>query len=313
MPLYSIADKKAVQIKSSKFISERELQRLFEANLESLLGVRFIASEFTTGDRQRGRIDSLGIDLDGTPTIIEYKKTINENIINQGLFYMDWLVDHKGDFTVAAQRVLGTNLKIEWGRPRLILIAEDFNEYDKYAVNRMGSNIELWCYRLYSNDLLFLDPIYTPEATRTRVTPTTKATLPVNEQLETGEETVEEEPLYDLDWHLGGKPDVIKELFENLRDQIFNIADENEIVEKVTKVYIGYRHGKNFCEIAPLKNDIKLWLDISLEELDDPKSLGRDVSRVGHHGTGKVELRIKDPSDVEYILGLIKQSYLLTV
>jgi RecB family endonuclease NucS len=129
LPLYKCQPNKSVsQIKPASFASERELQRLFEANLPQLLGVRFIASEFTTGDRQRGRIDTLGIDQDGFPTIIEYKKTSKENVINQGLFYLDWLVDHKGDFTLAAQEALGTDIEIDWGSPRLILIAESFLE-----------------------------------------------------------------------------------------------------------------------------------------------------------------------------------------
>jgi RecB family endonuclease NucS len=84
------------------------LTKTFEQNLEDLLGVSFIASEVTTGDRQRGRIDTLGIDQDGNPTIVEYKKSAKDNVINQGLFYLDWLVDHKGDFTLLAQK----NLKI---------------------------------------------------------------------------------------------------------------------------------------------------------------------------------------------------------
>jgi len=104
MPLYSISDISTRQIRATSFSSERELQRLFEVNLAVLLGVRFIATEFATGEKHRGRIDTLGIDEDGTPTIIEFKKSINDNVINQGLFYLDWLVDHKGDFVVAAQQ-----------------------------------------------------------------------------------------------------------------------------------------------------------------------------------------------------------------
>ncbi len=79
MPLYQMGSGKVVQIKPGSFSKERDLQRLFEANLEMLLGVRFIASEFTTGDRQRGRIDTLGLDQDGNPTIIEFKKTESES------------------------------------------------------------------------------------------------------------------------------------------------------------------------------------------------------------------------------------------
>jgi len=87
MPLFTIDEKDTVsQIKSKSFPNERVLQKLFEKNLLIFLGVQFIASEFTTGDRQRGRIDTLGLDQDGYPTIIEYKKTSKENVINQGFF-----------------------------------------------------------------------------------------------------------------------------------------------------------------------------------------------------------------------------------
>jgi RecB family endonuclease NucS len=83
MPLYRIDQTRTVsQIKPSSFSKEKHLQALFEGNLEALLGVRFIATEFTTGDRQRGRIDTLGLDQDGYPTIIEFKKSNRENVIN---------------------------------------------------------------------------------------------------------------------------------------------------------------------------------------------------------------------------------------
>jgi RecB family endonuclease NucS len=96
MPLYRVDEKNAVsQVKPSSYLKERDLQKFFESNLEALLGVNFIASELTTGDRQRGRIDTLGLDQDGYPTIIEFKKSSKENIINQGLFYLDWLVDQE--------------------------------------------------------------------------------------------------------------------------------------------------------------------------------------------------------------------------
>lgn len=176
MPLYQIENKQVSQLRPASCKSEREMQHLFEANLETLLGVRFIASEFTTGDRQRGRIDTLGIDQDGTPTIIEFKISSKENVINQGLYYLDWLVDHKGDFYVAAQKALGQSPKIAWAHPRLILIAEEFTEYDKYAVNRIEANIELWVYRLYADGILYLDPIFIPEAGCQRPKPPQKDT-----------------------------------------------------------------------------------------------------------------------------------------
>jgi RecB family endonuclease NucS len=74
---------------------EKSVQTFFEKNLESILGVRFLASEFVTSN---GRIDTLGLDENGSPVILEYKRASNENVVNQGLFYLDWLMDHRKDF-----------------------------------------------------------------------------------------------------------------------------------------------------------------------------------------------------------------------
>jgi predicted transport protein len=307
MPIYHLADEVVQQLKPTKFRSERALQKLFESNLEVLLGVRYIASEFTTGDRQRGRIDSLGLDQDGTPTIIEYKKTSKENVINQGLYYLDWLVDHKGDFTIAVQKSIGSSVKIDWSTPRLILIAEEFTEYDKYAVNRIGANIELWVYRLYSDGILYLDPIFVPDVARK------KPSKPISTETSVPEGEAKEDIQYELDWHLEGKPEIIQETFSILREKLLGFGEVDEITENVTKIYIGYRHGKNFCEVQPLKSYIKIWVDISPDELEDPLNYGRDVRNIGHHGTGQVELLLSTPDNLEYVVGLIKQSYHLTV
>jgi predicted transport protein len=307
MPIYKIDVNEVNQLRPAKFKSERELQKIFEANLDTLLGVKYIAREFTTGDRQRGRIDTLGLDQDGTPTIIEYKRLSKDNVINQGLYYLDWLVDHKGDFTIAVQNSIGTDVEIDWSTPRLILIAEEFTEYDKYAVNRIGANIELWVYRLYSDGILFLDPIFVPDVARKK----TGVTIP-SDNTEKDEE-IKDEIQYELDWHLDGKPEIIQDTFSILREKLFNFGESDEITENVTKIYIAYRHGKNFCEVQPLKSYIKIWLDISPEDLDDPRIIARDVTAIGHHGTGQVEIKLTDTEDLEYLVGLIRQAYLLTV
>ena len=70
-------------MKGGTLALERSLQTLFERNLEALLGIRFLASEQRTTN---GQIDTLGIDENASPVIIEYKRASNENVINQGLF-----------------------------------------------------------------------------------------------------------------------------------------------------------------------------------------------------------------------------------
>ena len=98
---------------------EKSLQDIFERNLESLLGVRFLASEFVTDG---GRMDSLGIDENGTLVIVEYKRSTNENVINQGLFYLNWLMGHRKDFEWLVLNRFGMDeaKKVDWSGPRLI-------------------------------------------------------------------------------------------------------------------------------------------------------------------------------------------------
>ncbi len=75
---------------------EKSLQNLMEKNLQDFLNIRFIASEYSTSKSHKGRIDTLGLDENNCPVIIEYKRALNENVINQGgLYYLDWLMDHK--------------------------------------------------------------------------------------------------------------------------------------------------------------------------------------------------------------------------
>lgn len=310
MPLYRVQDNQTIaQIKQTGYAKERELQKLFERNLESLFGVRFIASEITTGDRQRGRIDTLGLDQDNFPTIIEYKRFNKENIINQGLFYLDWLVDHKGDFALAAQAALGVSVVIDWSSPRLILVAESFSEYDKFAVNRIGANVELWTFRRYGDELLYLDPIFvaSPQAVRSAST-RTKPAVP-----ETDSEEEPPAPVYTLEHHTARKPAEVLDMFEQLREAIFSLAPDGEISEKTNKMYIGYKHGKNFCEAYLQTTGVKLWLDIPQADLRDPYRLTRDVSNVGHHATGQTEVKLSSLEDFENVMALIEQSFQLTV
>ncbi|MFN8399615.1 MAG: DUF5655 domain-containing protein [Anaerolineales bacterium] len=307
MPLYQLKQNSVQQIKPSSFKNERELQRLFEENLETLLGARFIASEFTTGDRQRGRIDTLGLDEDGSPVIIEYKKSSKENVINQGLFYLDWLVDHKGDFALAAQDALGKDVEIDWSSPRLILVAESFSEYDKYAVNRIGANIQLWTYRKYGDDYLFLDSIFS-NTSQADLKKNKSSAAPSTEEMET-EETV----IYTTDDHLRDKPNELKAMFDTFRERIFALNADGDILEKASKIYISYKHGKNFCEVAFLASSMKIWLDIPFSEIDDPNKLCRDVSKVGHHGTGHTETKLSNISEIDSVMYLVEQSYKQTL
>lgn len=300
VPIYQFNNETLNQITLSSFENEKEFQTVFEKHLETLLGIRFIATEFVTGNRQRGRIDTLGIDQDGSPVIIEYKHKSNENVINQGLYYLVWLMDHKGDFQIALQNKYSDKYEVDWGNPRVLLIAEKFSEYDKCAVNRMGGNIELWIYRYYDKGIIFLEPIFLPPDTKKKKVLKTHA----DEEVEI-EHTVEQ--------HLKGKSEKNQKLYQTLREDILGLDEADEILENPTKIYIGFKRGKNFCEVEIFQKYIKVWLDITPDDLNNPKGIGRDVRGIGHHGTGSFELQIAELQELDDAIYLIRQAYLLTL
>ena len=226
------------------------------------------------------------------------------------MFYLDWLVDHKGDFIVAAQEAFGPKIEVSWENPRLILVAESFSEYDEYAVNRIGANIELWIYRLYGEKLLFLEQIFTPppKAKRPAAQATTKS------DGSTDENTEEETPVYTMDDHLSKTKPEVRELFFILRERILELADgDSDIVEIPNKLYITYRHGKNFAEVVFQSKALRIFLDIPIEQLQDNSGLTRDVSNVGHWGTGDVEIRVANAEDIEQVFPFIEQAFRLTL
>jgi len=159
LKLFQIAQNSVREIPGQSVAVEKSLQSLIERNLEAFLSVRFLASEYSTGKAHGGRIDTLGIDENGSPVIIEYKRALNENVINQGLFYLDWPLDHKGAFTLLVQKQLGSEAadEVEWSVPRLLCIAGDFTKYDEHAVQQISRNIELIRYKRYGDSLLLFE------------------------------------------------------------------------------------------------------------------------------------------------------------
>jgi len=98
-----------------------------------------------------------------------------------------------------------------------------------------------------------------------------------------------------------------KEIYNVLEQQILSLGDDIEA--KKQKFYTAFKKGKNFCCVAVQNNKIKLWLTLDKEELDDPKDLVKDVSTIGHYGTGDSEILLKSKEEIPYVISLIKQGY----
>ena len=308
--LFRYTSNGTIELPGKAVAIERTLQKLIESQMEAFLGVRFLASEYGTGAKHRGRIDSLGLDENGCPVIIEYKRHSNENVINQGLFYLDWLLDHKADFRLLVMDTLGKDEadKIEWSGTRLLCIAADFTRYDEHAVAQINRNIELIRYKLFGDDLLLFELVNGASATSTQAT------------LESDEQVSDIKPVKTpaastlamkthADQIATASPELLA-LFEQTRS--FILAQGDDIIEKPLKLYVAFRRLKNFvCLSMTSKQDPRIILTLKLDPATVEPETGflRDVTHVGHWGTGDLEVMLRKPADFEKAKTLIERAY----
>ncbi len=165
--LFRIGSDAVEELMGESIAIEKSLQSLLENNLPSFLNIRLVATEYPTGKTHGGRIDTLGLDDRNHPVIIEYKRALNENVINQVLYYFDWLMDHQAEFERLVGRKLGADASdhVDWSGPRLVCIAGDFSTYDQHAVQQIPRSIELVRYRRYRDQLFLFEFITSSKST----------------------------------------------------------------------------------------------------------------------------------------------------
>ena len=295
--LFKIITGSATELTGDASDLEKPLQILIENNLEPLLGIRFLATEYSTGKTHAGRIDSLGIDENSSPVILEYKRFTGENVINQGLFYLDWLMDHQAEFELLVMKKYGQKVSetIDWTQPRLVCIAADFTKYDGHAVQQMNRNIELIRYRMFGKDLLLLELVNATSAKQNKTATKSVAKTKSNSGDKSFSEVLEtvSEP--------------ISLLLASIDDYIISLGDD--IQKKELKLYVAYKRLKNFVSVVLQKNKIILYLNLKPSTLKVLPEIARDVTEIGHWGTGDLEVTINSPEDLDIAKPLLLMAY----
>jgi predicted transport protein len=307
--LYRLTAGTATELKGDASDLEKPLQTLIEKNLDTLLGIRFLATEYVTGKTHGGRIDTLGLDENDCPVILEYKRSVGENVINQGLFYLDWLMDHQAEFKLLVMETLGKAAadKIDWSAPRLVCIAADFTKYDGHAVQQINRNIELIRYRRFGEDLLLLELANSSSAGAAKSAKGSKApqlAKPMEEPAVVAkaggtDKTVAEQ--------LAAMPEALSVLLASLEDYMLSLGDD--VQRKELKLYIAFKRLKNFATVVPQKGRLLLYLHLDVDQVPPPPGIGRDVRQQGHWGTGDLELSLTLPAHLDVAKPLILQAY----
>ena len=284
---------KVRELQSGTVTLEKELQNIIEKNMKSFFGVSFLKSEFTTTDG--GRMDSIGIDENNCPVIFAYKRSMNENVINQGLFYLNWLLDHKESFTLLVIEILGLERSktIDWTRPRVVCIANDFTKYDISAINQMTRNISLIRYKKFENDLLMFEHI------------NDKVVDPIEDINPSGRKSKNYQKTFTEKYNESSEK--IKNLYDDVKNEILSFGDE--VTENTLKYYTAFKKIQNFICAEIFKEEILLHLKLNPSTISFEKDFTRDVTGIGHYGTGDVELHIRNANDLDKARDLLLRAY----
>lgn len=300
MPLYKNINGQLEKIRIDKFKLEKEIQEITENNLEEMLGLELVRSEFPLG---QFRIDTLAFDRDSNAfVIIEYKRDKNYSVIDQGYSYLSLMLNNKADFILEYNENRSMPMKrsdVDWSQSRVIFISPSFTTYQREAINFKDLPIELWEIGRYQGNIISFTKIDTGKAI--------ESIKSISKQNKTIKDVSDEIEVYDEESHLSQVNDEIKELYERYREALLSF-DGMEIKPK--KKYISFvKEKSNIVDFVLQKKAIKIFINLPKGKLEDLRGISRDVSNIGHWGNGDYEITVKDEKNFEYILSLIRQSY----
>lgn len=303
MKLYSIQDKtKLKPISNIKFDLEKEIQVLFEKNLEELFNLKFVKSEFSI---KSFRIDTLGYDSENKSfVIIEYKKDRNFSVIDQGYTYMSLMLNNKSDFILEYNENCGGLLKrddIDWTQSKVIFVSPHFTEYQKHSINFKDVPFELWEVKKYENNMIGL--------VQHKTTSDESISTISDDKSNVVNQVSKEVKVYTEEYHFKKnvrRDEKVVDLYNELKDRILNLG-EVEIIPR--KEYIGFRKKRPFCDVVFYTDHLRILVNLKKGQLDDPKNLTKDMSSQGHWGNGDYEIRLSPNDELDYVMFLITQSY----
>ena len=300
MILYSNQAGELKELKEQSFKLEKDIQKLFEVNLNAIMGLELVKNEFTIKNK---RIDTLAFDQEAKAfIIIEYKRDKNHSVVYQGVSYLNLMLEYKADFIIEYNESLKKNLKrddVDWSQTRVAFVSTSFTENQIQATNFKDLAIELWEIKQYENGTVMVRSIK-----KSAAAPSIKQ---IAGQSETLQQVAKEIKVYTEEDHTRNKSDDVQELYETFKNAILNLSNDILLVPK--KTYLAFKIKSNIVDIELQANSLKIWINLKKGQLDDPKKIMRDVSMLkGHNGNGDYELIVKDTKNLEYIMSLIKQA-----
>ena len=330
--LFKISDENAIECKLGSMSFERKIQKIIENNMQTMFEVDFIRTEWEIqfDDGEKGRMDSIGIintDSDFRPVIFEYKRRADENIINQGLYYLDWLLHHKEEFYQLVRKEKGDDYfkdtngnmqSINWSSPRVYCIANDFKRYDLRAISQIDKDVQLIRYKTDSEGLLLLEFLNLNQSNssknkmncRDSTCETTSDAFDCDRQellgLKNSDNSQKVNKSQRMIERINNYPDSIMIIYKDICHYIEDVFDSVERREYCN--YTAFYHVKKMISVVVQKNSVFVYpvIDVLSVSLSDNIE---DVSGINGE-PGKLRITIKSPEDFnDNVKQLIERAY----
>lgn len=317
MELYNLKKESLEEVNLIPFKLEKDIQSLVEKNTETIFQLEFIETEFKV---ENYRIDTLCFDEENNSfVIIEYKKGNSYSVVDQGMTYLQLMLNNKADFLLRLSQHKNQVMQlkdVDWSQSKIIFVAESFNKYQKDSVNFDNLPFDLWEIKRFSNNTVVFNQ-------HKSTSKESIGSLANEKQSKAFNSISKEVKVYTEQDHLSKTSDTIKKKWEELKELMIDL-DGVELIPK--KVYISLvmenKVNKTAAYFNFQKNAIRIdfsrgnvYQDGSTSKnyfiLDDPKKIAREDSWTWKSGAkGNVyKVTFDKDSDIDYIMFLIKQKY----
>jgi len=297
---YKVTNKALVPI-GKKSILERDVQNLVEANLLELLDLKFVDSEFSI---ENVRFDTLAFDEEANaPVIIEFKKSFEKSLFDQGLEYLNILFSRKADFAVTLHKKHGISPdpdNYSWENARVIFVCEQFSERQKTAISFQGLPVELYRFAWLENDFFQFE-----KESLDRNAKLSEFSRSIGGHSSVINKVKSEIKDYGREHHKKATTEPIWELFEQVEGELMNWRS---FEVRYRKLYIVFYDKRSFCVVKLLKSK----LQVEFGKPKDEKILGKipgviDITSKGWNHAYMFE--VKTEYDLNDLFFVLKKSF----
>jgi predicted transport protein len=181
-------------------------------------------------------------------------------------------------------------------------VASDFTRYDEHATAQINRSIELVRYRDYAGEFLTLDLFASTSATAT-------AAGADNPPRASSHKATGRASQKSVTQFHEQAPEDLRNLYDLLEAYLLSLGDD--VTKTTNKNYYAFRRIKNFAcvEIHPQSKKLLVYLKADAANINEEPGYTRNVTTIGHFGTGNLEVTIGSRRAFERAQPLIQASY----